>query len=1139
MHKSIASSCLLAVSLFGPGLAVRSAEAQTVYASVPGSSTVLVLQGGSVTGSIAIPPATAGGAASSPSFIAVTPDAKYAYVIDSAGAAVDVIDTVANAVISTINIRGCPTEIAFSPDGSIAYLSQQCTNATGMSILDTAAKNVSNVFLTGSVFSGSVAFNPFGTGVAVSPDGSKVYFGTYLGLGVYDTVAQAATLANISFAGGNAGKGGPCDVDEVAITPDGNQLIVTACLDAYAVATTSFTTTLLGATRPFSALCTSGGVAITPDGARAFVTDQECGGGLVVDLSNHTATNSLGISDARYLAITSDSALGYAGQGVEGEIGDIVQEFNATTGSFFGNVSIAGIPVGVAVMPYNNTFPPPNQAPVTPLDKLTNTSPVTVTFEGTVTQAGYTSLFINSSGPALPAGLQLATPPVYYDLATTALFIGNIQICITNPAVTSSTTLVHFTSSGPVDITSQPVTPPTICGVASSLSPFAILQSPTAPTTTVLSSAPTSSVFGQQVSFTALVSPTSGSPFTPSGNVTFNDGATALGTGSLSSGTAIFNTSSLSVGTHTISATYPGDSNFSSSTSNALSQVVAQGNTVTTVSGSPNPASLGQPITFTATVSAVAPAAGTPSTTVTFFDGATPIGSGMLAGGQASFTTSALSVGAHSITAVYSGDANFLGSTSVVFTATVYLLQSPVFTSAPQATFTVGTPGTFTVTASGSPTPTLSTPGPLPTGVNFTDNGNGTAALAGTPAPGTGGSYAFTISANNGVGAPVLQSFTLTVDQAPAITSGGGTTFTEGVAGSFTLTTTGFPISTLSETPPLPSGLNFVDNVDGTASLSGTPAVGTQGSYAITFTAANGVGTNATQNFTLAINLGPAITSGSSTTFTEQVPGSFLVTTLGFPVPTLTYTGQLPTGVNFTDNHDGTATLAGTPAAGTSNIYPITIIANNGVGAPTTQAFTLAVNSTAAITSGSTTTFTVGSAGFFSITTTGSPTPTLTRTGMLPTGVAFMDNGNGTATLSGTPAAGTANSYPLTITANNGVGTPAMQMFTLVVNQGAAILSGNATTFTVGVPGTFTVMTSGSPTPTLTETPPLPAGLMFMDNGDGTGTLSGIPAAGTGGAYPITFTANNGVGTPAMQSFSLTVNQGPARNLVGEARSVC
>ena len=96
--------------------------------------------------------------------------------------------------------------------------------------------------------------------------------------------------------------------------------------------------------------------------------------------------------------------------------------------------------------------------------------------------------------------------------------------------------------------------------------------------------------------------------------------------------------------------------------------------TATTVSSSKNPSVNGQSApTFTATVAAVAPGAGTPTGTVTFKDGTKTLGTGTLSGGSATFTPSktALSVGAHSITAVYAGDTNFLGSTSLVFTQTV------------------------------------------------------------------------------------------------------------------------------------------------------------------------------------------------------------------------------------------------------------------------------------------------------------------------------------------------------------------------------------------------------------------------------------------------------------------------------------
>jgi hypothetical protein len=155
--------------------------------------------------------------------------------------------------------------------------------------------------------------------------------------------------------------------------------------------------------------------------------------------------------------------------------------------------------------------------------------------------------------------------------------------------------------------------------------------------------------------------------------VTFKDGASTLGNGSLNNGRATLATSSLSTGSNSITAVYGGDSNFSGSTSAALSQTVTGntgGTTSTSVSGSPNPASVGQTVTFTATVSSSG--SGTPTGTVTFEDGTTDLGTSPLSGGgPAVFTTSTLSPGAHSITAVYSGDADFAPSTSGVLTETL------------------------------------------------------------------------------------------------------------------------------------------------------------------------------------------------------------------------------------------------------------------------------------------------------------------------------------------------------------------------------------------------------------------------------------------------------------------------------------
>jgi hypothetical protein len=272
----------------------------------------------------------------------------------------------------------------------------------------------------------------------------------------------------------------------------------------------------------------------------------------------------------------------------------------------------------------------------------------------------------------------------------------------------------------------------------------------------------------------------------------------------------------------------------------------------------------------------------------------------------------------------------------------------------------------------------------------------------------------------------------------------------------------------------------------------------------------------------LTVDQAPAITSANNVTFQRGVAGSFTVTTMGFPVPSIIETGALPGGVTFVDNHNGTGTLSGTPTAG--GVFNIIFTASNGVGTSAVQNFTLTVpGSTAPVfTSPNSTTFTVGTADSFTVTATGSPTPTLSRTGTLPSGVTFNA---ATGVLSGTPAAGTGRSYIITFTARNGVAPSAVQNFTLTVLQAPAITSAANATFTVGTAKSFTVRAAGFPTPTLNELGPLPSGVMFDA---ATGVLSGTPGESTGGTYNISFRASNGVGANAAQNFTLTVHEDPA-----------
>jgi MYXO-CTERM domain-containing protein len=231
-----------------------------------------------------------------------------------------------------------------------------------------------------------------------------------------------------------------------------------------------------------------------------------------------------------------------------------------------------------------------------------------------------------------------------------------------------------------------------------------------ATTATALASSVNPSVFGQSTTLTATV--TSLIAGTITGSVTFSDGLTTLGTVVLdAAGVATFSTSTFTVGTHALSAVYAGDTNYATSTSASLPQVVNLGATTTAVASSSNPSLIDSSVTFTATVTATLPSSGTPSGTVTFKDGATTLGTGTLSGaGVATFATTTLAVGAHAITAVYGGSASFDVSTSAPLTQNVNAAAATIALTAAPSPATFGNAVTLTATltgANGTPTGTV------------------------------------------------------------------------------------------------------------------------------------------------------------------------------------------------------------------------------------------------------------------------------------------------------------------------------------------------------------------------------------------------------------------------------------------------
>src|SRR5208282_5067135 len=202
-------------------------------------------------------------------------------------------------------------------------------------------------------------------------------------------------------------------------------------------------------------------------------------------------------------------------------------------------------------------------------------------------------------------------------------------------------------------------------------------------TSVTLSSSLNPSTYGSAVTFTARVSPSGAT-----GTVTFMDGTTTLGPGTLSGGTATYTTSTLTGGSHSITGVYSGDSAYNGSTSSPpLTQTVNKVNSSVALTSNLNPSTYGEVIMLTATMS---PSFATG--TVTFMNGTTILGTGTIRESAiATFTTdntSALTARSQSITAEYNGDTNCNSSTSSPLTETVN--KAPLTVTAQNSTRAYG-----------------------------------------------------------------------------------------------------------------------------------------------------------------------------------------------------------------------------------------------------------------------------------------------------------------------------------------------------------------------------------------------------------------------------------------------------------------
>lgn len=460
--------------------------------------------------------------------------------------------------------------------------------------------------------------------------------------------------------------------------------------------------------------------------------------------------------------------------------------------------------------------------------------------------------------------------------------------------------------------------------------PLAQDITPPLATITAVTSSQTPSVFGDTITFTATVSPSAANASIPTGTVTFKDGGTVLGTGTLTGGWTTLNCgpdpsltcAGFSVASHAITAEYSGDALFASSTSSVLTQTVQQANTTTEVVSSAASAQFGSSVTFTATV--ITTSGSTPTGTVTFKDGSNIIGTGNLSGGWTSFTLASLSVGSHSITAVYGGDAGFVGSTSATLTQAIagnVTTSTDLVSSTNRSTFEEIVTFTASVASSSGGTPTGSVTFKdgttaiatvaLPTGTTWVTLNCGASQACATLATGThsitaaySGDANFAGSTSSAVSQSVEKATTTTVlaTSNPSIGFGGVLTLTASVSANTTAVPTG-AVTFMEGTTVLGSG-NLSSGWT-TLNISTLPA-GTHSITAIYAGDGNFSGSSSPP-------LTQTVTTGVVTTTTvagSENPASYgsIVT---YTASVSTSSGGTPTG-NITFK-DGTAILATVP----------------------------------------------------------------------------------------------------------------------------------------------------------------------------------------------------------------------------------
>jgi hypothetical protein len=628
------------------------------------------------------------------------------------------------------------------------------------------------------------------------------------------------------------------------------------------------------------------------------------------------------------------------------------------------------------------------------------------------------------------------------------------------------------------------------------------------------------SVYSQPVTFTAKVDPTAPGAGEPTGSIIFNIPQLGAQTVPLVDGAASYTTSGLTVGTTDVTATYSGDGNFAAGSA-TISQTVTAAPTTTTLTAMPSPSTYGQSVTFTATIGTDSSTA--PTGTVTFSEGGNTLDTEPLSGFTATFSTSTLTPGPHTIKVSFSGDTIYLPSNGTG--AVTVNDAAPVLTSPGDQTDAEGESVSVPVQASEPDGSTLvfGATG-LPAGLTID---SATGLISGVLSPGaaetSGGQYTVTVTAAAPFGASSSQTFTWTVTaapHAPLVGNPGDQTNVEGDAVSLSVADVGpdapsYVQPLVYSATGLPDGLTIDPS---TGLISGVVAASAAGTRSVTVTATEG-SLSANQTFTWTVT-DVQIASPGDQTSVEGDTVSVAVSAWTMTGSPLTYSASgLPAGLSI-DASSGV--ISGTVAAGAAAAgpYAVTVTAANGSDTASTT-FNWAVAALAVQSPGDQAD-SEGDDVSLPITVldnNSTGTVTFSATG-LPSGLTID---TATGIISGTVASGDAsqNPYQVTVTAVDG-GASATRSFSWTVSR-ILITDPPSQIDAQGDNVSLQIQATAPAGDTLTYgASGLPTGLTISS---ATGLISGTVASAANGPHAVTVTASDGNETVS-DTFQWTISNG-------------